>query len=181
MKSLKIILPLLLIITFVGCVDQKATNINEFLKIYNSISSSELENSSFTVIKKGDEYVHCIIQDKMLISLFTKKDGIIRQCTVTAKKEISDYEFSELCNNIIKSFTGFSTDESAQYFKKCGDKDGFRLIINDYDIGRTMIINRVDNEINSNGLPTLKRKVKEDDINRPVLPTDKSSDDVIKP
>ena len=45
----------------------------------------------------------------------------------------------------------------------------YKLTINNYRIGKTMILNRIENELNTNSMPTLKRKVKEEDIARPTL------------
>ena len=43
-----------------------------------------------------------------------------------------------------------------------------------------MILNRIDNELNTNDLPTLKREVKEEDIARPTLSDTDNSTNIIR-
>lgn len=77
-------------------------------------------------------------------------------------------------------FTDFSDDKSRKFLKDGGDSDGFRLVTNDYGIGKTMILNRTGNELNTNELPTLKREVKEEDIARPILSDTTDSTNIIR-
>ena len=73
-----------------------------------------------------------------------------------------------------------SAEESENFFKSPRESGKFKLIINDYKIGQTMILNRIDNELNTNDLPTLKREVKEEDIARPTLSDTDNSTNIIR-
>ena len=73
-----------------------------------------------------------------------------------------------------------SSEESEKFFKNPGESGKFKLIINDYKICQTMILNRIDNELNTYDLPTLKREVKEEDIARPTLSDKDNSSNIIR-
>lgn len=168
MKPLKIIFPLLIIIFLTACVGQKQLNIDELLKKYNSITENALKSSMFTVFESGDNYVYKKIENGALLCLYAADDGEIIQCTVTAKNENKN-NFDTLCISLIEAFTGFSAEESEKFFQNSGTSKNYKLTINDYTIGKTMILNEIGNELNTNTLPTLKREVKEEDIARPTL------------
>lgn len=175
MRPYKIIIPLLIIFLLTACVDQKQLSVDEFLKKYNENSAVELSDTDFTVTK-SDCYAYSAMLDGVLITLYTADDGVVEQCTVTSKKA----DFDSICLNIIHTYTGFSEKKSRDFFKKGGNVDGFHLFVNSYDVGKTMILNRSDNELNTNNLPTLKREVKEEDIARPTLPDTTESSDYIR-
>lgn len=178
MKSLKITVPLLIIVLLTACVNQKQLNIDEFLKKYNEISESELRSSMFDISADNEQFIYSRIENGVLLCLYSEKDGEIIQCTVTAKRG-SEKSFNSLCLSITEAFTGLSAEESEKLFKSPGISGRYKLTINDYGIGKTMILNRADNELNTNDLPTLKRKVKEEDIARPTLSdTDNSTKDI---
>ncbi len=168
MKPLKIIFTLLIIILLTSCVGQKQLNIDELLKKYNSITGSELESSMFTVYKSGNDFVYKRIEGSALLCLYAAKDGEITQCTVTVKSN-DKTGFEPLCISVIETLTGFSANESEDFFQSPGTLKNYKLTINNYGIGKTMILNKIENELNTNSMPTLKRKVKEENIARPTL------------
>lgn len=178
MKPYKIIFPLLIIIFLTACMGQKQLNVDEFLIKYNNLSSSELKSTDFTVTSHNIYYVYSAVSNGVFIAFYTKSDGVVEQCTVTSKS--GSNHFDAACLNIIKVFTDFSDDKSRKFLKDGGDSDGFRLVTNDYGIGKTMILNRTGNELNTNELPTLKREVKEEDIARPILSDTTDSTDIIR-
>ena len=155
MKPLKIIFPLLIIILLTSCTGQRQLNIDELLKKYNSITGSELESSMFTVYKSGNDFVYKRIEGSALLCLYAAKDGEITQCTVTVKSN-DKTGFEPLCISVIEALTGFSAKESEDFFKSPGTLKNYKLTINNYGIGKTMILNRIENELNTNSMPTLK-------------------------
>lgn len=179
MKPLKIIFPLLIIIFLTACVSQKQLNIDELLKKYNSITESELKSSMFTVFESGNNFVYKKIENGALLCLYAAEDGEIVQCTVTVKSG-NENNFDSLCKTMTEAFTGFSAEESEKFFKSTGTSGKYKLTINDYTIGKTMILNELGNELNTNTLPTLKREVKEEDIARPTLSDTESTTNVIR-
>ncbi len=179
MKPLKIIFPLLIIIFLTACVGQRQFNIDELLKKYNSITESELKSSMFTVFESGDNYVYKKIENGALLCLYAAENGEIIQCTVTVKSG-SENNFDSFCISTIEAFTGFSAEKSEKFFKDTGTSGKYKLTINDYKIGKTMILNKIGNELNTNSLPTLKREVKEEDIARPTLSDTDNTTNVIR-
>lgn len=179
MKPLKIIFPLLIIMLLAACVGQKQLNIDELLKKYNSITESKLKSTMFNIHKTDDGFVYKRIENEVLLCLYSGNDGEIIQCTVTAKKD-NKQAFDNICTSIIGAFADISAEESEKFFKNPGESGKFKLIINDYKIGQTMILNRIDNELNTNDLPTLKREVKEEDIARPTLSDIDNSSNIIR-
>lgn len=175
MKPLKIILSVLIILCLTSCVGQKQLNIDEMLKKYNSISASELKSSMFAVSKSNELFVYKRIENGVLICLYAGNDGEIIQCTVTAKSTEKE-AFEKICVELTETFTDFSAEKSRKLFEHGGVSGKFKLTVNNYDIGKTMILNKTGNELNTNELPTLKREVKEEDIARPTLSdTDKTT------
>ncbi len=179
MKPLKIIFPLLIILLLPACVGQKQLNIDELLKKYNKITGSELKSTMFNVYKADENYVYKRVENGTLLCLYSDKDGEIIQCTVTAKHNGSQ-DFDSICISIIEAFADMSAEESEKFLKNPGESGKYKLIINDYQIGKTMILNRIDNKLNTNNLPTLKREVKEEDIARPTLSDTDNSTNVIR-
>ncbi len=185
MKPLKIIIPFfrqgirlnlcgiaLIIISLTACTGQSRLNIDEFLAEYNSVSGEALKAELFTV-SKDDFYTYSLLSDNVLLCLYADRDGNIVQCTATVKIG-TENSFDNRCVNLIKAFTGFSATESYEFFKNKGDSGKFHLVINDYGIGKTMILNEKGNELNTNEYPTLKRQINEADIARPTLPPQES-------
>lgn len=173
MKPAKIIIPFLIIILLTACAGQSELNIDEFLAKYNSVSGEVLETSVFTV-SKDKYYTYSLLSDNVLICLYADRDGNIMQCTATVKSG-TENSFDARCVNLIKTFTGFSDAESRRFLKNKVDSGKFHLVINDYGIGKTMILNEKGNELNTNDSPTLKRKVNEEDIARPTLPVQEAT------
>lgn len=186
MKPLKMIIPFLkqgvylklcgialMIISLTACTGQSQLNIDEFLTKYNSVSGEALEAQMFTV-SKDKYYTYSLLSDNVLICLYAGQDGNIIQCTATVKSGTKN-SFDSRCVNLIKAFTGFSDTESNEFFKNKGDSGKFHLVMNDYGIGKTMILNEKGNELNTNEYPTLKRQVNEEDIARPTLPPQEST------
>lgn len=163
----------LIIISLTACTGQSQLNIDEFLAKYNSVSGEALETQMFTV-SKDKYYTYSLLSDNVLICLYAGQDGNIVQCTATVKSGTKN-SFDSRCVNLIKAFTGFSDTESNEFFKNKGDSGKFHLVMNDYGIGKTMILNEKGNELNTNEYPTLKRQVNEEDIARPTLPPQEST------
>lgn len=179
MKPLKIIFPLLIIILLTACVGQKQLNIDELLKKYNSITGSELNSALFNVYNADENYVYKRVENGTLLCFYADNDGEIIQCTVTAKSN-SNQDFDCICISIIEAFADMSAKESESFFKNPGESGRYKLIINNYEIGKTLILNIIDNELNTNDLPTLKREVKEEDIARPTLSDTDNSTNIIR-
>ncbi len=169
MKALKIIFSLLITSLLTACVGQERLNIDELLKKYNSISGSELKSSMFAVSKSGNDFVYKKAENGALLCLYAAEDGEIIQCTVTVKNG-NEKTFEPLCVSITEAFTGFSDEKSRNLFKNPGVSGKIKLTVNDYELGKTMILNKSDNELNTNAMPTLKREIDEKDIARPTLP-----------
>ncbi len=169
MKTLKIIFSLLIICLLTACVGQDRLNIDELLEKYNSVSDSELKSSMFTVYESGNDFVYKKAENGALLCFYAAEDGEIAQCTVTVKSG-DEKIFESLCISITEAFTDFSAEKSKNFFKNPGTLGKFKLTVNDYELGKTMILNRIDNELNTNAMPTLKREINEKDIARPTLP-----------
>lgn len=167
MKPFKIIASLFIIISLTGCVGQQEINIDEFLKKYNLVSNEALDSSMFNIFEDGN-YIYSMIHDQNLICIYSDENGNIVQCTVTSKSP-TNANFDKLCIDIICAFTDFDKEKSSEFYKCGGTSERYKLFINDYEIGKTMILNFKTNEINNNNYPTLKRYVNEDDIARPTL------------
>lgn len=179
MKSLKILFSVLIIISLTSCVGQKQMNIDELLKQYNSVSGSEIKSEMFTFSKSDGMFVGKHIENGVLLCLYAAEDGEIIQCTVTAKKA-NNRAFEKTCIELIEAFAGLSAEKSAELFKFTGTSGKFRLTVNDYDVGKTMILYKIGNGLNTNDLPTLKREVKEEDIARPTLSESDTTTNIIR-
>lgn len=179
MKPLKIIFPLLIIILLTACVGQKQLNADEFLKKYSLISEQPFSAENMTVTESANGYKYSLLHNGIMICLFSGADGVITQCTVTAA-DFDETEFNSVCQKIIEAFTGFSAERCAEFLKSGGDYDEFHLVLNNTGAGKTMILNKVGSELNSNGMPTLKREVEDEDIARPTLSDTPDSTSIIK-
>lgn len=179
MKPLKIIFPLLIIILLTACVGQKQLNADEFLKKYSLISEQPFSAENMTVTESANGYKYSLLHNGIMICLFSGADGVITQCTVTAA-DFDETEFNSVCQKIIEAFTGFSAERCAEFLKSGGDYDEFHLVLNNTGAGKTMILNKIGSELNSNGMPTLKREVEDEDIARPTLSDTPDSTSIIK-
>ncbi len=166
MKKFKLIISLLLIISLTACVGQRQLNINEFLKKYNLLSG-EVLNAEMFAVSGNEEFVYSLLHGQSLLCLYCTENGEIIQCTVTAREATP--EFERLCINIISTFTDLNADEALNYYKTCGVMGKYSLVLNDYGIGKTMILNEKENPLNTNNYPTLKKPIDEEDIARPTL------------
>lgn len=168
MKPLKIIFPLLIIIFLTACVGQKQLNADEFIKKYSLISGQTFDVGNMTVTDSANGYKYSFLHNGIMICLFSGADGVITQCTVTSA-DFEEAEFNSVCQKIIEAFTGFSAERCAAFLKSVGEEDEYHLVLNNNDSGKTMILNKVGSELNSNGMPTLKREVEDEDIARPTI------------
>lgn len=168
MKPLKIIFPLLIIILLTACVGQKQLNADEFLKKYSLISEQSFDTGDMIVTESANGYKYSFLHNGIMICLFSGADGVITQCTVTAA-DFDETGFNSVCQKIIEAFTGFSAERCAAFLKSGGENDEYHLVINNTGAGKTMILNKVGSKLNSNGMPTLKREVENEDIARPTL------------
>ena len=179
MKPLKIIIPLLIIIFLTACVGQKQLNADEFLKKYSLISEQPFSAENMTVTESANGYKYSLLHNGIMICLFSGADGVITQCTVTSDGS-NEADFEPVCLNIAEAFTGFSAERCAAFLKSGGENDEYHLVINNTGAGKTMILNKVGSELNSNGMPTLKREVEDEDIARPTLSDTPDSTSIIK-
>lgn len=168
MKPLKIIFPFLIIILLTACVGQKQLNADEFLKKYSLISEQSFDMGNMTVTESANGYKYSLLHNDIMICLFSGADGVITQCTVTSA-DFEEAEFNSVCQKIIGAFTGFSAERCAAFLKSGGEEDEYHLVLNNNGLGKTMILNKVGSELNSNGMPTLKREVEDEDIARPTI------------
>ena len=167
MKPLKVLTAILAVIMLTGCVAQKQLDIYEILKKYNAVSGEKLDSEMFTVTLDED-YKYSYVKNGILLCFYCGTDGVINQCTVTAKNN-EKAEFESVCRSIIMCFTDYTEEKSIEFLKEHEISDSFNLIIVENELGKTMILNKTTNELNSNEYPTLKRTVDEKSISRPTL------------
>lgn len=168
MKPLKIMLSILIILCLTSCVEQKQLNIDEMLKKYNTVSASELNSSMFSVSKSDGLFVYKLAGSGVLLCFYAENDGEIIQCSVTAKSDNTEV-FEKTCIDVTETFADLPQEKARELFEKGGVYGKFKLTVIDSGIGKTMILNHVGNELNTNDLPTLKREINEEDIARPTL------------
>lgn len=167
MKPIKLVIPLLfIVISLTACVGQRKLDANEFLNKYNLLSGEAL-NKEELEIAEGEYFTYRLLHGENLLCLYSNEDGEIFRCTVTAKSKSED--FDTFCINIIRSFTDLNANESRDFLQNGGTEGKYNLFVNDYGIGKTMILNKKSDPLNSNGNPTLKRYVDEKNIARPTL------------
>lgn len=172
---------LIIVLIFCSCAKQNERNIDEFIDEMNEISQTELSAEDFgVVLGERTEYKY-MFDNHSLMCLYADGNGAIVQCTVTTDAA-ADETFLKRCALAAKILTGCDADTAqklCETAKKSGQTESgrFKVIFNDYKVGRTMIINHTDDEINTNTLPTLKRTVKYEDISRPTAAvTEKKSE-----
>ncbi len=166
-----VILTIIVVFTLSGCNNESNSDINEFLKIFNTYGEYGLNSSDFTVIENEENYVSSVlIDDEPLISLYADSNNEIVQCTVTTDKRNKE-KYYKICKDVFSTLTGADEKDSDRTIKSLKitqqeKYDGWLIteIVN--EIGSTFIVNRENNELNTNTLPTLKDFIKKEDITR---------------
>ncbi|MDD6276630.1 MAG: hypothetical protein PUB20_07400 [Clostridia bacterium] len=161
-----------LILTITSCSKQSVFDINGFVKEMNENSQDEICAEDFTVVRSDRTEYSYMYDNHTLLTLYADDDGSIVQCTVTSDSA-ADEVFIVRCALAGKILMNCSNDEAKKLCEaakksRSVEYGAYKIIFNDYTVGRTMIINRSDDEINTNSMPTLKRTVKAEDISRPT-------------
>lgn len=175
MKIFKMVSVLLVLTVLSSCVKSEEKDINEFLKIYNKNLSSE----SFSITYDEDRYKYSYLAEKdLLICIYTDKDGVVVQCTVTSSKP--QKSFYDACKSVARAFTGQTSDECSSLIEtvkseKKIQKNGNNLVLSDFNIGTVFLINKATDELNTNSNPTLKKHIDKKDISRPTLGKDETT------
>lgn len=172
MKNLVCVLCVVLFLSLCACTPQNETDINEFLKILETGNIVSASAEDFRITKDSERYRYSyVVNDKMMLCLYSDKNGVIIQCTVTSL--VKDAEFSSACSEITRTFTGKSSKKSKELVKSAFYapiiSDGYKLVLIDSQTGFTFIINHESDELNTNEYPTLKRHIDEEDISRPTV------------
>ena len=170
MNRIKIICIYLTILTLTACTSQSKIDINCYIDKINYSEIAEYNINDFCVAEINDEFVYKCVKNNILTSLYCGSDGIINQIVITSQKR-NDY-FDKLCTESIKALT-YCSQPKKIYDKavKSGKSvySEYQITFIDYDIGKTVIINKANAEINTNANPTLKGYIDEKNISRPAL------------
>lgn len=179
MKKIIVISVLAFLFTFCSCTAQTQTDINEFLKILGTGNVLSAESADFRITKSDNNryrYSYAV-DDNTMLCLYSGKDGVIVQCTVTSLVRNSD--FQSLCTEVTRAFTGLGSSESAKLVKSAFvspvEQDDFKLLLIDSKVGYTFLINHISDELNTNEHPTLKRHINKEDISRPTIGTEETT------
>lgn len=161
-----------LLIGFSSCSEENIYDINGFVKQINQTSQSEISADDFTVtIGERTVYTY-MFNSHTLMNLYADENGIIVQATLTTDAAVDDVYINR-CALAAQILMNCSEDEATKLCQSAtqsgqAESGGYKIIFNDYHIGRTMIINHSSDEIHTNSLPTLKRPVSSEDISRPT-------------
>jgi len=178
MKKIYACLITISMIFLCSCTFQKEEDINEFV---NTLSSGEIQSvqaEDFRIKNDGERYRYSyVLKNNIMLCLYADRNGVIVQCTVTAISDNS--EFALVCNEVTRTFTGKSIEESTALVKKAFKNpltsDGYKLTLIDSNVGLTYLINYESDEINTNEYPTLKKYIKKEDVTRPTIGEENST------
>ncbi len=170
------ILTLTVIFLFNSCESKSNPNLQEFLKIFNSYCENEIKPEIFITTKEENYVFSAVLDDNILLTLYADDKNEIIQCSVTTDSK-SNKKYYNVLSDAIKTTTlatASKADELINTIKtqKEIEFDGWLLNKIESEIGTTVIINRENNDINTNTLPTLKEAIEKDNITRPTAAKD---------
>lgn len=162
--SAAIILPLLL----GGCTADSECDINELLPLLNERGGYSLSTDKFTVTK-GEKYCYsAFINEHTLLCIYADENGVISRCTVTTDRGFSN-SYMKLCGDAAAVICSSGEDIMQAVTKQGRWKSNvWQAILLESEAGKTFLINRISDPMNTNGKPTLKREIRKEDISRPT-------------
>lgn len=164
-RTLQFIFALIFIIFLNSCVSESNFNLDEILEELNNKYDYDLIFEDFTISKEEYYIYRATINKNLLLCFYCNNQNEIIQCTVTTDIKPT-YDYNKLWQSIASILTSAETEELKQALNK-NEINGWILQKNESIIGTTIIINRADDPINSNGLPTIKEYIDENKITRP--------------
>lgn len=170
MKLMRIAAVLAALILLTSCVSQSGQDINDFTESLNTLGSFILGTDAYRITAEDERHRYAQMpDDDTLICIYTGSDGYVVQCTLTALKD--DKSFRQRCADIAEVFIGSNANKLTEKAFSDGSAEGSdcKLTLIDSDIGKTFLINRYDDELNTNGSPTLKKHINPEDVTRPTL------------
>ncbi len=171
-KTFSILILSIMIFSFTSCEKEKIYNSEEFLKELNILGNYTLESKDFTITKNEFFIYSLIINEHILLTLYANENNNIIQCTITTDIEPNE-AYHCLCENSCTVITGCDREDCKKIINEIKNAEkkefnGWLLTNQKTEIGSTLIINRINNEINSNTLPTIKDFISKDDVSRPT-------------
>lgn len=157
--------------TFNACYSTNNDDVNEIIGLLNSNNEYNLHISDFTVLKK-DYYIYSkALNDNLLLVFYCDNNNEIVQCTVTTNS-VPDTKYYSLCRDIsqyISKSTVGNINDFIDKINNCQAEkiNGWYTNTIKNNVGVTFIINRINNDINSNTFPAIKEPINADDISRP--------------
>lgn len=178
MKLMRFAAVLAALLTLSSCVGQKEADINIFTERLNSDKAFSLSADGYRITSENERYRYSQMADgNTIICIYTERDGIVVQCTLTTVK--NDSIFRNRCAAAVRSFL-LNDKESCSKLTDSAFRngsvisDGYKLTVIDSEVGITFLINRSDDELNTNESPTLKKHIDKKDITRPTLGAEKT-------
>lgn len=180
MKLMRIAAVFAAMLTLSACVSQKEADINIFTERLNSTEKFSLNADCYRIVSENGRYKYSqMIDDNTLLCVYADSGGIVVQCTLTVLK--SDSVFRKRCIAVIQSFLlndegSCSKLAESAFTNGSAISDGYKLTLIDSKVGTTFLVNRSDDELNTNESPTLKKHIDKNDITRPTLGREKSDE-----
>lgn len=118
MKTLKLSLCFLIILSFTACTAGEFRNIISFIDTYNELSDIKLSLSDFIV---SDKDYTALIENNMSLNLKEDKDGRIYMCRLAINKSenAADYcgTYTEVLLNVIRTYCSYDTSKALEIIK----------------------------------------------------------------
>lgn len=175
MRLIKFFSLILCLILLTSCTSNSKADVNILLSRFDESLSFE----AFKITYENNRYKYSsMIDSNTLLCIYTDKDGIAVQCTLTCEKESKG--FNKSCIKLTEAFTCLNEGESKKLLNDAikdgrADNGEYNLVFERNKLGTVFIINNSDDALTTNENPTLKRHVDEDEISRPTLATGQSS------
>ena len=178
MKTVKISVCILCILLLCSCTGRSEKGIYELTYLLNQNGDFNICAEDYRVTRENDMYKYCVPVNEGLLCVYTDRNGIAVQCTLTVVKE--NNLFRKNCISLSEALTGCNTDECDRLVKLAfaegrTDNGQYNFVLISNTVGTTFLVNRSDCEINTNGLPTLKREIRKEDISRPTAEVEKTA------
>lgn len=160
-KIVSIITIAIFLVFLPSCKAETEKDIHELINTLNSTYNYSFEYDDFTIEKRENIIYHIMTDNGSLLSLYSNKEKEIIQCTVssfninnTENLKIITEIGTILCNQNASTIKNML--DTAKAKTRC-QQNGWNIAIIQNESFTTYIINRANDTLNNNQLPTLKR------------------------
>lgn len=106
MKKIKLILTIILLLTFTSCSSTDKADINEFIKRYNNISEYAILKEEMNLHFKNELVLYSIgISDSIILTIASNKNCEITECTISTLTDNPNNFFDDKCINTLIALT----------------------------------------------------------------------------